>query len=355
MIDFLRDQKPPQRSSKTVKTRTAPPSVAYSFYRKGDSLFTSNRFALARAYYQKSLGAYRQAGDIQGAGSSLARLGRVAEILGEYPQARVAYEQSLGLFETLSDLPGIARSKAHLGNVGWATGQYDQASKYLDESLSFYRLGEDTANEAWVHDLIGNLRLAMREDEEAERSYRTSFALVEKLGLNLENTAWDHFHMGALAFFREEKGKAQERFMDALKCFEGLKDDLGRVASHIHLGELACAHNDLSEAEQHLQKAVHLVVPTQCKPLLADALTGVAQLLEAQGDERKAISILMVALSHPTCRQQTKDRMVTLAMDLKASFSKEEAERGFEWAKDVSIDEMASAWASSASLKTKAK
>ncbi len=89
------------------------------------------------------------------------------------------------------------------------------------------------------------------------------------------------------------------------------------------------------------------MVKTECKPLLADSLTGVAQLLKAKGDERKAIGLLMVTLSHPTCRQQTKDRMVALAMALQSSFSATEAHAGFEWAKSVSLEEMAAGWLNS--------
>jgi hypothetical protein len=88
---------------------------------------------------------------------------------------------------------------------------------------------------------------------------------------------------------------------------------------------------------------------------LADALTGVAQLLEVKGDEKKAISILMVALSHPTCRQQTKDRMVSLIMTLQSTFSAEEAQDGFQWAKAVGIEEMAKGWIASGASKPKSE
>jgi hypothetical protein len=77
--------------------------------------------------------------------------------------------------------------------------------------------------------------------------------------------------------------------------------------------------------------------------------------LKAQGDERKAIALLMVALSHPTCRQQTKDRMVALAMALKPHFSEKETVQGFEWAKAASIEDMATSWVASISPKAKNK
>jgi tetratricopeptide (TPR) repeat protein len=180
-----------------------------------------------------------------------------------------------------------------------------------------------------------------------------AYSLVESLGESLQVAGWNYYHMAAVDFFRGKLGPAREGFQEALQCFTRLKDGLGQVAALVHLGEIGCGQRNLGESEAYFQKAVQLVLPTECKPLLADALTGVAQLLKAKGDENKAVGILMVALSHPTCRQQTKDRMVALAMSLQSSFSPTEAHAGFEWAKAVSLEEMASGWLASFSPKGK--
>ena len=179
--------------------------------------------------------------------------------------------------------------------------------------------------------------------------------MMQKYDKNPQADGWNVYHMAALSLFRSQTKDAFAGFSDALKIFERLKDVLGQVSSLIHLGEIACGRKDISAAEKYFQKAVKLVLQTQCKPLLADALTGVAQLLEAKGDEKKAISILMVALSHPTCRQQTKDRMVSLIMELQSTFSAQEAQDGFQWAKAVGIEDMAKGWASASSPAGKAK
>ena len=64
-----------------------------------------------------------------------------------------------------------------------------------------------------------------------------------------------------------------------------------------------------------------------------DALVGgVAQLLKGQKEERKAIGILMVSLSHSTCRLQAKDRMMELVIQLESRFSSQEMDGGFRWA-----------------------
>ncbi len=197
--------------------------------------------------------------------------------------------------------------------------------------------------------------MAQGKDQEAEKCHLLAFSLVESLGPTLENKAWNNYHLGALALYRKDFAQARELFLGANDIFIRFQDELGQVAALIHLGEIACEKKEYPNAERYFQKAIQLVIPTQCKPLLADALTGVAQLMKGQGDHRKAIGLLMVALSHPTCRQQTKDRMISLSEALEARFSSRELEAGFPWAKSFSIEEMAAAWVSSVSTKAKWK
>jgi tetratricopeptide (TPR) repeat protein len=347
MFDFKRhtSQIPANQQSYSVSGPTL--KKAFVLQQKGDAQFLASCYPEAEKFYKKSLAIYRKSGIGMDIGHTLLRIGRTEEIKGEYENARAAYLESLELFQGLSDLQAIARCKAHLGSLGWATGDYAQAIILLEEARSLYRVAEDVPGEAWVHDLMGNIRLAMREHDEAERCYWTAYSMVEKLGLNLENVAWNHYHLGAVALYREQTEEAKKRFQEAWDCFGRLKDDLGLVAVLTNLGEIACAEKDFLSAGKHFREAVQRVILTGCKPLLADTLIGVAQLLKATGEERKAIGILMVALSHPTCRQQTKDRMVTLVMALESRFSQAEVEDGFLWAKDFSLEDMASAWVSS--------
>lgn len=328
---------------------------ARSSFEKGEAALRTSRLESAKGFFQEALKIFKKIGDPQDEGQCLLKLGRTVELMGFYDQARGSYEQALVLFQKVQDRTDLARCKALLGNIGWATGDYANSSRLLDEAMFLFKEVGDIGGQAWIHDLMGNLQLALREDQEAERYYRTAFSLVEEQGENQENRAWNQFHLGALAFHRGDRVQAKERFSEALGFFNRLKDVLGQVATLIHLGEIACDQNDYRESEKNFQKAIQLVIPTQCKPLLADALTGVARLLKAQGNERKAIGLLMVALSHPTCRQQTKDRMVAISVTLEAQFTSREVEGGFLWAKSITIEEMANAWVTSTLPKANGK
>lgn len=328
-------------------------SQAQSFLQKGETSLGRSLLEPALRDFRKACELFQKSGESLGLARSLLRQGRVLELMGEYPRATTTYQDALKQFLQLGDKEGIARTKGFLGNVGWATGDYSDAARLMAESLFLFQEMGDIHGQAWAHDLIGNLKLAMRDDQEAERSYLASHGLVEGPDMSPESKAWHFFHRGALELYRENPAQAQAYFAEALGIFVKTGDDLGQVAARIHLGEVACGQKDYPTAQSHFQKAVELVIPTACRPLLMDTLTGVAQLLKGQGQERKAIGILMVALSHPTCRQQTKDRMVSMVIQLETRFTTQEIKGGFSWAREVTIEQMAQSWVASLTGKDK--
>jgi tetratricopeptide (TPR) repeat protein len=321
---------------------------------KGDLALRSGDLKLAQAIFAKACQGAFSPEDPRSLGVALQRSARVQDLMGLYSEAASSYHESLKLFLQAGDKTEIARTKALLGGVGWATGDYSEAGRLLAEALFLFEETKDLENQAWAHDLVGNLKLAMRDDQEAERAYQKSHELMARLGANVEIQAWEFYHRGTVELFREHFSQARSYFEEAIKTFQKSQDVLGQVVAGIHLGEIACSEKDLSIAQERFRQAIQQVLPTGCKPLLMDALVGVSQLLKEQKQERKAIGILMVALSHPTCRQQTKDRMVSLVIHLESRFTSQEVKGGFQWAKEVSIEEMARSWVDSLGTENKA-
>ena len=273
------------------------------------------------------------------------------ELLGQYDRAAETYQKSLDLHIRLNDPLRIAQSEAFLGNVAWARGDYPNALKLLEGALSRYKKSGDLPGQAWVMDLLGNLHLARENHQEAEKLHRAAYAMALETGDNPEGRAWNDFHLATIELVRGHEEEAQAGFLNALEIFDSLGDVLGEVATCTHLGEIAWLQKDFSAAEKYILKSLRLVIPTGCKPLLADAMINLAYLLVGRGQHKNALGILMLVLSHPTCRQQTKDRMVNLATNLKANFSEKEIEGGFSWAKNYTIEEIASTWVETLSAK----
>jgi ATP/maltotriose-dependent transcriptional regulator MalT len=258
------------------------------------------------------------------------------------------YREGMAISKDMGDLRALAWSANLQGIVCWATGEYKEGFNLYEEGLFLYREVGDRRGEAWTLDLMGNIKLAQREDEEAEKLYTQAYSLVVKEGVNLQNVAWNDYHLGTIALFRGDIDQAKGRFEKALSVFERLEDSLGQAVSLIHLGEVACGLGEIERTENHLKRAVDLALRARSTPILADLLTAVARLLKAQGKERDAFSFLMAALSHPTCRRQTKDRVVSLSMELKSSLDGEEVEGITRWAKGASLEKVITSWAASA-------
>ncbi len=324
-------------------------------YKRGEACLAAAQLGPSRAYLEMALKSYQSASDIPGTALCLLKLARAVELMGDYDRARETYRESLGLFSQLNDRLGAARCKAFLGNVAWAQGDYPGAKKLLLEAYRSFQEKKDVPGQAWVMDLMGNLNLAQGRDQDAEKCHRDAYAMARELGESPEGEAWNGYHLAAVELFRGHFMPAREGFLGALKIFKFLKDVLGEVAALTHLTEIACEQNDYATAEQYFLEAARLVIPTQCKPLLTDVLTSLARLLKGRGEDSKAIGLLMIAISHPTCRRQTKDRMASLLESLEAHFSKNEIESGFKWAKNFTLEQLASTWVSTLSNKSKAK
>jgi len=331
------------------------PQDLIRFYQGGEARLVQAELGPARDSFEKALTAYRKISDSAGTAGCLLKLGRVLELLGEYDRAQETYQESLNLYIQLNDQLNTARGKAFLGNVAWAKGDYANAWKFFHEAHLYFKEAEDEQSLAWVNALMGNLYLAEGKNTEAENCYREAFVLVQRTGESQDGDAWNNYHLAALELFRYHIAAAREKFLSALKIFIRLKDVLGQVSTLVHLSEIAGEQKKWSDAEKYIIQALKLVIPTQCKPLLADTMTGLARVLKGQGEEQKAIGILMFVLSHPTCRQQTKDRMVFLLKTWKAHFSEQGNESGFKWAKDFTIEEMAAAWLKAFLAKPKSK
>jgi tetratricopeptide (TPR) repeat protein len=325
------------------------------YYQKGEACLLEGKLWFAGECFANALKGYQQLSDKTAMGRCLLKLGRVLELLGEYNKAVTTYVESRMICLELNDPLGVARSKAFLGNVFWAKGDYENAKMLLTEVRTYFKDAGYLPGLAWVNDLMGNLFLAEGKDVEAEKCYHAAWATAEIVGKNPEGEAWNEYHLAAVELFRGLWGPAKKGFLKALKLFIEIGDVLGQVSTLTHLGEIDCLDKNLKTAEKYILQSLKLVIPTQCKPLLADALTGLARLMKSKGEEGKAAQILNSALSDPTCRRQTRDDMVPLSELLKAHFTQQELESGLHWANDYSLEIVASSWLKSFGSKPEKK
>ena len=167
--------------------------------------------------------------------------------------------------------------------------------------------------------------------------YKQAYVILEKKGLFARNIAWHDYHMGDVAFSRGLLNQAKKWFLKSRRNFETIQEDLGLTVTLTKLGEVFALLGEFEQAENYLTDAVRIASQDRLIALLVDAIMTLGRLFQLRGEEKKAMSFYMLALYHPMCRWQTKDRVVALTLELNSRFSAEEVEGAQQWAKAVKM------------------
>ncbi|MGH7739569.1 MAG: tetratricopeptide repeat protein, partial [bacterium] len=328
------------------ETAQDPQGTGWSHNLIGDILYELGEYEEARRHYQRGLTVYVESGDRKGVAWSFTNLGRVIEATGDFNGAKQMFREGMTLDKEFGDRRALAWVSLLMGETCWALGDYEEAERHYEQGGRLYQETSDPRGLAWSLDLRGNLAVATRDFEKADRLYEQSLQILKKEGLQPLNQGWYHYHKGAVDFFRGHYGPAQRWFQKSMGFFSKIEDPWGQVACLTHLGETTLERKRLTEAEKYLEKALGLALSIRLIPHVVDLMVCLAKLLKARNDERSALIFLVAALSHPTCRRQTKDKIVLFATQLEAQFSTDEVQDAVQQAKASPIEQLAQAWLS---------
>jgi predicted ATPase len=321
-----------------------PQGLGWSHNLIGDILHELGDYEEARHHYQRGLSVYVESGDRRGVAWSFTNLGRVIEATGDFNGARQMFREGMALDKEFGDRRAMAWASLLMGQTCWALGDYEEAQRYYGEGARLYQETGDPRGLAWSMDLQGNLAVALRDFDAADQFYDKSQVLLKKEGPNALNHGWHCYHKGTVDFFRGRMGSARKRFEKGLVFFEKVNDPLGQVTSLTHLGETALEQDKVARAEKFFARALELALPIRLIPHVVDLLVALAKLLKSKNDERSALVFLVAALNHPTCRRQTKDKIVQFATKLEAQFSTDEVQDAVQQAKATRVEDLAQAW-----------
>jgi len=97
----------------------------------------------AKAFVNEAISISRSNGDDFGLAASLARLGDISSIEGDFAKAREYTSESLAIFRRLGYLEGISAKLYNLGAIFFLAGEYEGARKHFIEAFEVARdLGE---------------------------------------------------------------------------------------------------------------------------------------------------------------------------------------------------------------------
>jgi serine/threonine protein kinase/class 3 adenylate cyclase len=148
----------------------------YGFGRVLDTLgmvyATRGDFALAYAFFQRSLEAKLRHDDRAGLALTYGQLGRLLLEWGDLDGAHTFFESDLGVCWSINDILGEAKMHNQLGQVELARGRPGRALDHLNESVTRAEAGGWTVAEAFARKDRALALLALGRSEEAETDAR---------------------------------------------------------------------------------------------------------------------------------------------------------------------------------------
>jgi tetratricopeptide (TPR) repeat protein len=337
-------QKTLRKAMRYYESTGSQGGAANSYNLMGDILHELSDYDQARYYYQKGLSAFVACGDRKGVAWSFNNLGRAIEAMGNFEGAKQMYKEGLTLHEEFGDNRAIGWSQNLLAGVLWAIGDYTTASQYAKTGLDLYTQVGDPRGQTWSLDLLGNLAVAERRFDEARLFYERGRQIQERGDVKPLNLSWYAYHRGALFFSEGKPGPARRHLESALEQFKRRSDTIGTVAALILLAEVCVESTRVPQARKYLEDAFDRALTSRISPHLVDAMVTLAKYMKAMGDERNAFAYLAVAIHQPTCRRETKDKIVRFVQHLESRLPQQDVRDTVQWARAASIENVAQDW-----------
>jgi len=217
-------------------------------------------------------------------------LGTVELQQGNLSRAGDLAEQALDLFRRHNDwmgvfraLSGAARLAGDMQDVQRARRLSEEATKIADERGNDYFRGEARLARALIEDLAGSHERAMALAEEGVALLRHSGVPRQRLDLQLANIAWYALQQGDVT---RAKAALEDYFGGPSR-----KDSIRTAVAHGNRGLVAAYEDDREAAASHFGEALALGREMGARPIIEEALHGLAAVAAMDGDAERAVRL----------------------------------------------------------------
>ena len=260
------------RSLDSARELARPASLGRSLAGLGWVRALTGEFDDSRALSEEALAAFRESGDQRGMATALNNLGWLANYTGRYRDAVALHGESLELRRQVGDQRGVAFA---LTNLAWAEryhGDLDRSEQLLDEAMHILRPIDDRALLGWA--IVNRGELARERFDYG----RAAEILMEGLsswsgGSHHSLLAWTHTVLGCILLEWGEPERGGELLAEALGAWRATDSPWGEAMT---LYEQGC----WLAARQRERAVEPLCESLRIRGRLGDRL-GVAQCLES--------------------------------------------------------------------------
>lgn len=187
----------------------------------------------------------------------LLKLGKVLELVGEWPRAEKVDGEALALAESVGD--GLARASCEtaLAEVARKQGRYDEAFKRLDRAArGFQSLGEESGVGKVLH-LVGTVAAQRGDYAKAVENYEASLRIRERIG-DKASMGSLLSNLGVIAEYRGDFEAARAFHERALALRTEIGDRWAIGISMNNLGMIAVLQKRYQEAREWFEKSMLL-------------------------------------------------------------------------------------------------
>ncbi len=208
--------------------------------------------------YREALEIWRREDDPGEIAQVLDNLASVLGILDHHDEARDALDEALRFARAAGDTDREATVLSSVGWIHYLRGEPRQALAPLGEAHALRRLNRDAKGEAGVLDRLGTALLAAGDRQAAERSYRASLKISERMDLPAYRAATQN-NLGCLLADSGRTEEAGEFLARALDYYEHSEDPKSWSQAEYCQARLARHRGDGDGALAHARQALAIV------------------------------------------------------------------------------------------------
>jgi len=297
--------------------RTSQAALGHLLTNRALLTYRLGQHAEAQAMLERSLEILRPLNDMRLLVEPITYLGVVMSLKGDYARALDLVAEAREKALAVGDRVFAATSLSLHANFSRLTGQSGDQHARLQAAVAEWRAVGDPRFIAYGLNFLGQSTLALGRFDEARKALEESVELNTSVGAR-----WNLGHafqgLGAVAQAQGEHRRAADLFLKAVDTFMELGGLFYIGQSLAQMGRSLFALGNDIEAEHIWRESLRIAAEIRGMPVVLEALVGIASLRAKSGEMQSAFELLLIALHHPACDQETKNRADHLRAELEA-------------------------------------
>lgn len=264
---------------------------------------------------------------------SLIYLGVITHLNGDMERARELMEEGLEYSQAAGYDWFAAYAIYNLGYIASLQGNYVYGREKMLEGMAVWRRLGDPHSIALGLNYLGPTLVRLGYHDEARAFLQESLELC-KLSGNRWGMGTAYRYLALVEMAQENFSEAQSLLQKSLETFGDYIVGWDIAKNLIHLGEISHLTGDSYKARTLLLDALRLARDIYSKPLILEALTGIAS-LEVRLNPDLAAGLLTLTLNHPAATHFVKEHAARLRDELPSTQEPES-----KWTIEAALEEL---------------